>query len=133
MHTKPVLSCASARAILDKALTAAEDAGYAMSVAVVDDGGYLLAVQKSQNAGKITPKVAIEKARTAALMRAPSAALQGRLQDEPALLRLTDYLPMAGGFPVMHDGECAGAVGISGGTAEQDTEIAQAALAALEG
>ena len=133
MHTKPVLSPANARNIVDKALMAAEDAGYSISVAVVDDGGYLLAMQKTQNAGKLTAKVAIEKARTAALMRAPSAALQSRLREDPALLRLTDYLPMAGGFPVMHDGECAGAVGISGGTAEQDTEIAEAALSALEG
>ena len=133
MQTKPVLSPANARNIVDKALMAAEAAGYSISVAVVDDGGYLLAMQKTQNAGKMTAKVAIEKARTAALMRAPSAALQNRLHEDPALLRLTDYLPMAGGLPAMHDGECAGAVGISGGTAEQDTEIAQAALTALEG
>jgi glc operon protein GlcG len=133
MHTKPVLSSANARNIVDKALTAAEEAGYSISVAVVDDGGYLLAMQKAQNAGKLTAKVAIEKARTAALMRGPSGVLQNRVKEDPALLRLTDYLPMAGGLPVMHGGECAGAVGISGGTAEQDIEIAEAALTALGG
>lgn len=133
MHTKLVLSCNRARAIADKALAAAQDQGLAISVAVVDDGGFLLAALKMEKAGKLTPKVAMEKASTAALMRAPSAVLQSRVKDDPALLRLTDYLPMAGGLPVMHAGECAGAVGISGGTAEQDTQIANIALSVLEG
>ncbi|OCC23573.1 hypothetical protein MB02_10375 [Croceicoccus estronivorus] len=133
MQTKPILSSEIARRLLDAALDAAQAAGYTMSVAVVDDGGYPLALQRMERAGKLTAKVAMEKARTAALMRGPSGALQSRVKDDPALLRLTDYLPMAGGFPVMHEGECAGALGISGGTAEQDTEIATAALAILEG
>lgn len=132
MYSKPVLSSSQARAIADKALAVAEELNLGISVAVVDDGGYILAVQKMDKAGKLTPKVAVEKARTAALMRAPSGAMQSRLKDEPALLRLTDYLPMAGGLPVIHAGECAGAVGISGGTAEQDTHVATCALTALE-
>lgn len=131
MHSRPILTSSQARAVVDKALVVAAELNLSISVAVVDDGGYVLAVHKMDKAGKLTPKVAFEKARTAALMRAPSGAMQARLKDEPALLRLTDYLPMAGGLPVIHAGECAGAVGISGGTAEQDVLVATSALAAI--
>lgn len=132
MYTKSHLSSSDARRLLDEALKAAEASGLAMSVAIVDDGGYPIALHRMDRAGKLTAKVALEKAHTAALMRGPTAALQNRVKDEPALLRLTDYLPMAGGLPVMIDGECAGALGVSGGTAEQDIAVATDALAILD-
>ena len=51
--------------------------------------------------------------------------------DEPALLRLTDYLPMAGGLPATIEGQCVGAIGVSGGTAAEDERVAAAGLEAL--
>ncbi|QIG78851.1 GlcG/HbpS family heme-binding protein [Stakelama tenebrarum] len=131
MHTKPVLGAADIRRMLDAAWQAAEAAGHAMSIAFADDGGYPLALQRMDGAGLMTGKVAMEKARTAALLRAPSAVLQDRVKQDPALLALTDYLPMAGGVPIRVDDAIVGAVGISGGTPEQDGAIAAAALAAL--
>jgi glc operon protein GlcG len=120
---------------LDAMLAAARDKaktlGIAASVAIVDDGGYPLRLARSEAAGKMTAAVALAKARTAALMRAPSGALTARLKDEPELLRLTDYLPMPGGLPVRHEKDCLGGVGVSGGNAEQDVTIAQAALDAI--
>lgn len=128
---KPVLTAETARRILYTALDAARDAGLAMSVAVVDEGGYPLALQRMDRAGLMTAKVAMEKARTAALIRAPSGRLAERLAAEPALLRLTDYLPMAGGLPVTIEGQCVGAIGVSGGTPAQDEQIGAAGLEAL--
>lgn len=129
---KPILTAAQARRLLDTALEAARTEGLAMSVAVVDEGGYPLALQRLDGAGLMTGKVALEKARTAALIRGPSGRLADRLAAEPALLRLTDYLPMAGGLPTMIEGQCVGAIGVSGGTPAQDEQVAAAGLAALE-
>lgn len=132
MIAKAVLSSDDAQRLIDRAAAAAKAAGRAMSIAVVDDSGHALALVRLDGAGKMTAGVALEKARTAALARVPSGALQARVQDDIALLRLTDYLPLGGGLPIIVNGDCAGAIGVSGGTVEQDVEIATAALAALD-
>ncbi|RED16774.1 GlcG/HbpS family heme-binding protein [Parasphingopyxis lamellibrachiae] len=128
---KPTLNSALARTALDAALAAANADGPAMSIAVVDEGGFPLCLERMDGAGLMTAKVAAEKARTAALLRAPSRVLADRVATDPALLRLTDYLPMAGGLPIMAEGRCIGAIGVSGGTPEQDEQVGQAGLAAL--
>tara|TARA_R110001606_G_scaffold99560_1_gene219541 strand:- start:26345 stop:26752 length:408 start_codon:yes stop_codon:yes gene_type:complete len=128
---KPTLNAALARSALDAALRAASTNGLTMSVAVVDDGGYPLCLERMDGAGLLTAKVASEKARTSALLRAPSRALADRVAADPALLRLTDYLPMTGGLPIMAEGRCIGAIGVSGGTPEQDEKTGQAGIGAL--
>ena len=131
MKSKPLLGADDARHMLDAAVKTAHENGLAMSIAIVDDGGFMLALHRLDGAGLLTPKVAVEKARTAALMRAPSEKLADRVASEPALLRLTDYLPMAGGIPALVGGHCAGAIGVSGGNPEQDVMVASAGIAAL--
>jgi glc operon protein GlcG len=131
MKYKPVLGADLARQMLDAALEAADGEGLAMSIAVVDEGGYPLTLQRMDGAGLMTARVAIDKARTAALIRAPSGRLADRLAAEPALLRLTDYLPMAGGLPALVEGQCIGAIGVSGGTPAQDERIGAAGLSRL--
>ncbi|MEI9992527.1 MAG: heme-binding protein [Rhizomicrobium sp.] len=131
MKTKPMLESNDAGAILDACRAAATAAGLSVSIAVVDDGGYALRLERMDGAGLMTPAVASAKARTAALMRAPSKVLADRVRNEPEILRLTEYLPMPGGLPILVQGHCAGGVGISGGRPEQDEEIARAGLAAL--
>lgn len=132
MQFKPFIDSADARAMIDAGLAAAREEGLMISIATVDAGGYPLALQRMDGAGLLTAEVALKKSRTAALLRAPSRVLAERIPGDPALLALTDYLPMAGGIPVTtQDGAVAGAIGISGGTAEQDERVAAAALAAL--
>lgn len=128
---KPVLGEEFARAILDRALASARDQGLAASVAIVDDGGFPLCLQRMDGAGLMTAKVALEKARTAALIRAPSRILAERIPDELPLLRLTDYLPMAGGLPIRINEYCVGGIGVSGGTADQDERTGAAGLEVL--
>lgn len=128
---KPTLNTALARSALDAALQAASEKGLTMSVAVVDDGGYTFCLERMDGAGLMTAKVASEKARTSALLRAPSRALAERIAADPALLRLSDYLPMTGGLPIMAEGRCIGAIGVSGGTPEQDEQTGQAGIEAL--
>lgn len=127
---KPVLGEIIARSMLEGALAHARERGLTASVAIVDDGGFPMCLHRMDGAGPLTGKVAFEKARTAAIMRAPSRRLADRVATEPALLRLTDYLPMAGGLPILLEGQCVGAIGVSGGTADQDEAIGDAGLKA---
>ncbi|WP_375285721.1 heme-binding protein [Sphingomonas sp.] len=131
MIAKNGLEAAELDAMLAAGLAKAREVGVAATIAIVDEGGYACRLYRSDGTGAMTPAVALAKARTAALMRAPSGALTARLKDEPELLRLTDYLPMPGGLPVRHAGACIGGVGVSGGTGEQDVAVAQAGLEAL--
>ncbi|MFT4026003.1 MAG: heme-binding protein [Novosphingobium sp.] len=130
MQFKPFVDSADARAAIATRLAEADALGLAVSLAVVDAGGYPVALHRMDGAGLLTAEVALRKARAAALLRAPSRVLADRVAGDPALLALTDYLPMAGGVPITaKTGAVAGAVGVSGGTAEQDEQIAAAAVA----
>lgn len=131
MIAKFCLSAAELDRMLVAAIAKAAELGLAASIAIVDEGGYAFRLYRSDGAGLMTPAVALAKARTAALMRAPSGALTTRLKDEPELLRLTEYLPMPGGLPVRHEAAVIGAVGVSGGSPDQDVAIAQAAVDAV--
>lgn len=126
-----VVDLQDARRLTDAAIERAQALGKPFSIAVCDRGGFPVSLARMDGAGLLTAKVATQKARTAALLRAPSSALAGRVADNPALLRLDDYLPMAGGLPVMHKGACIGAIGISGGTDDEDVALGEAAIAAL--
>jgi glc operon protein GlcG len=131
MITKYALTAVELDAMIAAARAKAAEIGLAASIAIVDDGGHVFRVERGDGAGVMTPTVALAKARTAALMRAPSGALTARLKDEPELLRLTDYLPMPGGLPIRYENACIGGIGISGGKPEQDIAIAEAGLAAI--
>lgn len=131
MKTKPVLTAVELDQILTAARAEAEARGLAMSIGVVDDGGYALRLVRLDGAGVLTAQVALDKARTAALLRAPSRILADRVKAEPALLRLTDYLPLEGGLPIVIDGVCVGGIGVSGGKPDDDEAVGSAGLTIL--
>jgi len=132
MHLKRVLSTEDVDAILEAALAHARGKAWDVSVAVVDDGGHLLALKRLTGASPSTTRIATAKARTAALGRRESKFYedmigQGRLAflTAPGL----DCL-LEGGVPIFADGECVGAVGVSGVKSQYDSEIAHAGIAA---
>jgi glc operon protein GlcG len=127
---RSVLDQHDASALVQSALAEAAAQQCRISVAVCDNAGFPLALLRMDGAGLLTAKVAGQTARTAALLRAPSGVLAERARADATLLQLEDYLPMEGGVPVIVDGQCLGAVGISGGTPQQDVAIAEAAIAA---
>lgn len=133
MKTKPVLTAAELDPMLAAARADATRRGLVMSIAIVDDGGYPLRLERMDGAGVMTPSVALAKARTAALMRGSTRILAERVVSEPALLRLTEYLPMEGGLPIVAEGACIGGIGISGGRPDDDEGVAQAGLDTLAG
>jgi glc operon protein GlcG len=131
MRTKPALTASDADAMLIAARNEANRRGWKVSIAVVDDGGYLLRLERLDGAGLQTPEVATMKARSAALSRLPTKRLEEITKERNGMLRFPDRLPIQGGLPIMHDGECVGGIGVSGVQSSEDEEVAAAGIAAL--
>ncbi|MDP5893516.1 GlcG/HbpS family heme-binding protein [Pseudomonas aeruginosa] len=126
------VTLAGARAAIAAAREHAQREGVRVSVAVVDRSGELVAFERDDDAAPVTPQVAQEKARTAALLRAPSKLFEDFINGgRPSFLSTPGLTPLQGGVPLTAGDEVIGAVGVSGGNGEQDTDIAVAAAAAL--
>ncbi len=131
------LSHADARAVLDAGLAHAAEIGQPMNVAVVDDGGHLVAFARMDGAIKASIDISTRKAVTSVLMAAPTAALTPLVQPGAELYGLEQtaggMVAFGGGIPLVRDGVLVGAVGVSAGSVEQDVSVAEAAVAALPG
>jgi uncharacterized protein GlcG (DUF336 family) len=133
------LSKNGAMKVLNAALAAAESLNRAVSVAVVDDGGHLIAFGRSDKAELYSIAIAQAKARSAALTRFPSGRKSptGNVRDDHHAIAITlaagagSFVSIPGGFPLMSQGECVGAVAVSG-AGQNDIEIAERAAAAFE-
>ena len=105
-----------------------------MAIAIVDTGGYLVYFEKMQDTQTGSVDLAIEKARTSALFRRPTKVFQEAVAaggDGLRVLRLTGTIPNEGGVPIIVGGMVIGAVGVSGGSVEQDGQVANAGANAL--
>jgi len=131
MRNKPSLTASDAAKMMAACKAAAARQQWAVSIAIVDEGGYLLALERLDGAHLATPEAATGKARTAALMRKPSRSMEERVNDRPAFLRFPYIMPVIGGVPVMHDGECVGGIGVAGVQSDEDEQVAQAGADAL--
>ena len=137
MRHQPLLELDDCRAIVAASHQAADQLEASVSIAVVDSGGHLLLMERRDGASPASAEAAIAKARMAALNGKPTAAMEASINtDRPALLQLAGLLgqpaaAMAGGLPLLQDGICIGAIGISGMTPELDSAIAAAGVAAL--
>ena len=133
------LTLDGARQIAATAIEMAEAAGVAISVAIVDAGGHLVAFERMDGGRFHTVHSATAKATCAASSMRPTAArgAQGQPLDVTHALGLAlaagseRWTAMEGGCPVVVDGECIGGVGVSGGSFEFDERVAQAAAAAI--
>lgn len=107
--------------------------GWAVTIAIVDHGGHLLALNRLDGAPPATAHIAPAKANTAALVRRESKAYEDQINSgRVAFLSAPLQGMLEGGVPIMKDGECIGAVGVSGVLPAQDVQIARAGIAALE-
>jgi glc operon protein GlcG len=130
------LTLAGARAILSAAEEKARAIKVPQNIAVVDEGGYLLAFARMDGAKLSSVEVALTKARTAALRRSatgPSPAHEPSVMNSLGLALATDdkLTCLRGGLPLMVDGQCVGGIGVSGGAEAEDVEVAQAGVDAL--
>jgi uncharacterized protein GlcG (DUF336 family) len=133
MKTKPALTLEDVRAIAVAAEAEAVNHGWAVSLAVVDDGGHLLWLQRLDGAAPISAEIAPAKARTAALGRRESKVYEDMINGGRVSFLSAPVLHgmLEGGVPVMVDGQCVGAVGVSGVKSTEDAQIARAGIAAL--
>ena len=130
MRTRNTLTLTDARALIEGAVREAEARNLGVSLAVVDDAGVMIALERLDSARFHTPDVAFRKARTAAIARTPTGALQSQIKDEPAVVTFPDRTPIRGGVPITHEGVVVGAIGCSGGTTDEDVACCEAGIAA---
>ena len=133
MQTKHVLQFADVKQIAAAAEAEALKNNWAVSIAIVDDGGHLLSLQRLDGAAAISAQIAPAKAHTAAL-----GCRESRLYEEIINGGRTSFLSvpglqgmLEGGVPIMKDGQCLGAVGVSGVKSVEDAQIARAGIAAI--
>ncbi|MBX6323530.1 MAG: heme-binding protein [Rhodospirillaceae bacterium] len=129
---KRTLSLAAAQAVAAAAQAEAQRNGWAMCIAVVDDGGHLLCLHRMDGTQTGSIDIAIAKARCAAAFRRPTKAFEEAVADgRTALLALPGFVPVEGGLPLTAEGGLVGAVGVSGGRGVEDGRVAEAGAAAL--
>jgi len=127
------ISADAAKKVVAAAIAEARKNNWAMAVAVVDTGGYLVYFERMPDTQLGSVEVSIEKARSATLFRRPTKAFQDIVAgggEGLRILRLTGAIPVEGGLPIIVDGKLIGAVGASGGSSDQDGRTAQAGVAA---
>jgi glc operon protein GlcG len=130
---KKVLSLEGAKRISAAAEARAKAEGARVVIAVVDDGGSLLLLERLDDTQVASVNVGIDKARTAAIFRRPSKVFEDQVRDgRVAALALHGAVPLQGGVPIIVEGQVVGAIGVSGETPQQDEEIAKAGAQALE-
>lgn len=133
MKNKAVLDLADVKLIAAAAEAEALKHNWAVTIAIVDDGGHLLWLQRLDGAAAISAHIAPAKAHTAAMGRRESKIYedvinQGRVSflSAPLLQGMLE-----GGVPILKDGQCLGAVGVSGVKSTEDAQIARAGIAAM--
>ena len=133
MQTKSVLTLSDVRAIAQAAEAEAAANRWAVTIAIVDDGGHLRWLQRGDGVAPISALIAPAKARTAALGRRESKVYEDVInQGRTSFLSAPSLDGMLeGGVPVIVDGHCIGAVGVSGVKSSEDAQIARAGIAAL--
>lgn len=127
------LSLAGAQKILAAALAKAEAMGVPQNVVITDEGGHLLAMARMDGAKPLSVLSAHAKAKTAASARAPTGAIAADAEIKLSLAQDLHFTNLRGGFPIVVDGKCIGAIGVGSGSGDQDVEVARAGLAALPG
>jgi len=133
MNTKPVLELADIKAIAAAAEAEAVRNQWAVTIAIVDDGGHLLWLQRLDGAAPVAAVIAPAKARTAALGRRESKAYEDMINGgRVSFLSAPDIQGLLeGGVPILKNGQCLGAVGVSGVKSNEDAQIARAGIAAI--
>jgi uncharacterized protein GlcG (DUF336 family) len=132
MKTRPVLTLEDCLKIHAAAEAEARKNNWIVAIAILDDGGHLLHFARMDGATPANAAIAVDKARTAAISRRSSGKWEQLIKDgRTGMLNMPGILPVQGGVPIVADGTCIGAVGVSGVQSQQDEQIAQAGIDAL--
>ena len=126
------LAAADAEKILAACKAEAAKNKWNVTIAIVDDGGFLVLLERLDGAVAQSALIATCKAQTAAATRTPTKVLEDIVKDRPATVAFPGRVAVQGGLPIMYQGECVGAVGVSGAKSNEDEQVAAAGLKALE-
>jgi glc operon protein GlcG len=131
---KHALTLDGAKQVGEAAMRFARENGVGPSIAVVDEGGYLLYFVRSEGSFAAGANVSVGKARTSAIFKKPTKDFEDTInKGRFTMTALPDFTPLQGGVPIIHDGQVIGAIGVSGAkSAAQDEEVAKAGAAVLE-
>jgi len=133
MKNRPMLTLEDCRKITAAAEAEAKKNNWNVCIAILDDGGHLLHLARMDGASPANARIAVEKGRTAAETRRSTMTWQERIAKRPELLNMPQVTPVQGGLPIIADGVCVGAVGISGVQSHEDEQIAAAGIKAVTG
>src|SRR5690349_20785832 len=126
LPTKQVLTLDAAKRIAAASEAEARKRGATVVIAVVDDGGYLLVLERLDDTQVASVDVGIAKARTAAIFRRPSKVFEDQVKNgRVSALALPGAVALQGGVPIIIDGKVVGAVGVSGNSPQEDEDIAK--------
>ena len=126
------LSLEDAKRVAAAARAEAEKNGWAIVIAVVDDGGHLMYLERMDGAQKASSRIAEAKGRTAILFKRPTKAIEDNvLEGRTVMMGLPGAVPLEGGVPLVKDGQFLGGIGVSGVQSFQDGIVARAGAAAL--
>ena len=132
MKTRSMLTLDDCKRISSAAEAEAKKNNWNVCIAILDDGGHLLHLIRMDGGTPANARIAIEKARTAAETRRSTAMWEERIKaGRTSMLKMPGVLPVQGGLPIVIDGECIGAVGVSGVQSHEDEQIAKAGIAVL--
>ena len=129
---KKVLTLAAAKKMAAAAEAEAAKNNWRVVIAIVDDGGQLLYLQRTDETQIGSIDIAVGKAQTSVALKRPTKAVEDIIANgRNAFLGVKGVTPLQGGLPVMVDNKLVGAIGVSGVTSQQDEQIAKAGLEAL--
>ena len=131
MKTKPCLTLEDCKKIGAACEAEARKNNWNVVIAILDDGGHLLWLARMDGATPANAEIALGKARTAAVSRRSTKVWEDRISGGRLSMLGMPILPVQGGVPILHEGQCVGAVGVSGVQSHEDEQIANAGIAAL--
>jgi glc operon protein GlcG len=131
MRSRWCLTLEDAQKIAKAARAAAAKENLTPTIAVVDEAGHLIYLERPDDQRVNSVEMATGKARSAALRARPSSALSERVKTRPGFLNQPNCLPITGGVPIFYEKICVGGIGVSG-ISKQDEPVAQAGADALE-
>ena len=131
MKTKPCLTLNDCKKMIVACEVEARKNNWNVAIAILDDGGHLLALQRLDGASPANAEIATRKGRTAAISRRSTKMWEDRIKDGRLSVLKMPVLPVQGGIPIMYQGECVGGIGVSGVQSHEDEQVAQAGANAL--
>ena len=131
MRNRTVLTLADAHSMMEAAKAEAVRRQWNVSIAILDEAGCLLLLERMDGARPQTAEVATLKGRSAALTHRSGKVWEDTVKTRPGMVRFPDAFPVQGGLPILRQGEVIGAVGVSGVQSHEDEEVARAGIAAL--